>query len=595
MRNIIDDPAKKKNAANIKIIASVIAVLLIISCTFIMYSCNNKKSTQIIKNGTPQYTIVTPDNCSDALSAQITDLISKIKTETGVELSCIKASEATDKNKAYVLIGSTGFEESNSAIEALGANADAYTIEPSGKHVVVTGHFDSATADAVKYLCEHLVSEGYNASSQTLTLTAYAFEGATALPKAFEASELSRYTVIYSDNTLGNQEVAEKIQKRIRDYTGITVNVGKDTETPETAYEIIVGKTNRHISQKYFEDKTYLMQYKLVVEKGQVQIVGGGPYSAKLGGYALASMLMDKNLSLTAGTHSEMDIATESIPITEGADVRIMTANLLTDEAVTEATRDNFPVPAERAEILAKILVDYTPDFVGVQEMSAGFVEPLNDLLKIVKDTYGLDYSVILTEWNGKSNHCPIIYRADKYRLDYQNLTPAYYLPNGTPPSKNWGNWYDNATAAAKFTSLTDPTVEIALLTSHWYWETEQEAANNGLIRQEIDARTMTDVFNYVKETFPHAKIFCTGDFNSHRFSGKYFNQFLSNISGAVASNIARSNGVLKESYKHQGVYIDHIIGKNATFDVLLHSGTKNASSTLTDHQPVFADIKFTK
>lgn len=595
MNSPVDESTLRAKPKAKKIIIPIIAALLAICCAsaILLLVLGNNKSSKIIKDGVAQYTVVCPDSCSEEFSLAVSELIDRIKTTTGVELNCIKAADATDTNTNYVFIGATGSAESGEAIASLSGNEDAYTITKSGNHVVITGHFDTATIEAVKYVRDNLIESGYSAGSQTLTLKSYQFEGTVALPAAFEVSELSRYTIIYSDSVEGNREAAEKVQKRIQEYTKTSLKVGKDTETPESAYEILIGKTNRHISQKCYQGKTYLMKYKLVVEKGQLQIVGGGPYSAKLGGYELAGKLLDKNASLPTGTHAETDIATENIPHSEGTDVRIMTANVLTDEAVTESTRDSYPIPAERAEILAKILVDYTPDFVGVQEMSAGFVKPVQELLKIVKETYGLDYSLILTEFNGKSNHCPIIYRADKFKLDHQDLTTAYYYPNGTPGSGNWGNWYDNATAWAKFTSLTDSSVEIALLTSHWHWETEKEAGTSP--KQEVDAETMRDVVEYIRETYPNAKIFCTGDFNSHRFSGKYFRDFLEDINGVVAGDIARANDVFVTSFQHQGQYIDHIIGARGTFDVLLHRGTKNASSTLTDHQPVFADIKFIK
>ncbi len=580
-----------------KIISLLLIFTFIMSCVFIIPSCKETEDddtptaapVEIIKNGEAKYTIVYPDSCSDAILEEMGNLITAIRNTTGVKMEYIKASKATDPDASYILIGATGFAESAAAIDALKGNADAYTIEKAGKHIVLAGHFDTATVEALKYFTKNLITSNYDGATKTLTLREYCFDGSKAFPAAFEVQNLSKYTIVYAAKGTGNRETAEKIQQRIKMITGKTLDVSKDTGTPETAYEILVGKTNRYLSEKCYRDATYLMEYKFVVEKGQLQIVCGGLHSAKIGGYALADMLIDKTLTIPTGTHAKTNLATESIPLTSGTDVRIMTANILSYQSISgdENKTNIYPVSEERAEILAKILVDYTPDFVGVQEMDSGFHTPLLNFLDIIKETYGIEYSIILTKYSGSTNHSPIIYRSDKFTCDYQNFDIMSYAPNAANGA------YGSGITSAKFTSINDPSLEIALLSAHWHWEREDAVV--GAAKQSVDAVKMAEVVKYLEEQYPNAHVFSTGDFNSHRFDGRYLDLFLEKINGAIASKIATNNNVIRPSFKHQGEYIDHIIGRSGTFDVLYHAGTENASATLTDHQPVFADIKFTK
>ena len=587
---------KPKKKALIIAIAAVLAVTIIASTLIVLSGCGDKdkppiaETANIIENGVANYAIVYPDACSGVLDTQLISLVSAIQAKTGVRLDMIKASLATDPDANYILIGATGFAESEAAVASLKGNEDAYTIEKAGKHIVFAGHFDSSTASAIEYFVLNMLNSGYDATTNTLTLKEYWFDGTLAFPASFDAKNLSLYTIVYSSKTTNAKATAEKIQQRIKETTGKTLEVKRDTGVSESAYEIIIGETNRALSQKCY-DKTYLMEYEFVVEKGQLQIVCGGLYSARMAGYELANLLVDKDFSFATGAHGRTNLAPKNVAHTAGTDARIMTANILSYGQITSQAM-NFPNSDERAEIFAKILVDYTPDFVGVQEMDSTYHKHFNNFLKVIKETYGIEYSIILAKANGATNHSPIIYRSDKYKCDDQKFTPVSYAKNPTKQKETGELEYGSGISSAKFTSLTDPTKEIAILSSHWHWEKE---IASGTDNQYYDAKEMEAVINEIAAKYPNAKIFSTGDFNSHRYSGKYLRIFLENTDGEIASTIAKKNGVLKPSFQHMNQYIDHIIGKKGTFDVLLHQGTDNCSKTLTDHQPVFADIKFTK
>ena len=96
-----------------------------------------------------------------------------------------------------------------------------------------------------------------------------------------------------------------------------------------------------------------------------------------------------------------------------------------------------------------------------------------------------------------------------------------------------------------------------------------------------------------LEAAYPGVRVFSTGDFNSHRFGGKYFEAFLSATDGVPAELIADANGVHSPGLIHAGCLIDHIVGRRGCFDVLLHRPTYNRSNVLTDHIPIFADVKF--
>ncbi len=579
----------------------MLALTFISGCMFTIPSCTGDENTdqtangtdtapvveaspiEIIKDNKAMYTVVYPENCSDTLNSALQSLVSAIKTSTGVDVDSVADSQAIKESGKYILLGTTCFEQSATAIDSLKTNEDAYTIEKADEHIVFAGHFDNATASAVSYFIESLMSENYDKSTGTLLFEEHLNEGTSPLPTSFSLKDLASYTIVYSDKTEGYLDAAQSIQERIKRDTEITLPIVKDTESTETSREILIGKTNRYLSSKCYKDGTQLMEYKLVMEKGQIQIVCGGPFSARMAGYMFSNtVLKNANTSLEVGTHMEGRLATESIPLSENTDVRIMSVNVLAEGAIKDFS--TYPISAQRAEILAKILVNYTPDIIGTQEMDVNFHEPLRKYFKIIKDTYGIEYSMTETVYNGASQQSPIIYRSDKFKLDYQNFSPMSFSPD---PHENE---YSIGISSAKFTSIEDPSLEVALVSAHWHWEKEGVSE---IPKQYYDAKEMAETVEYLRSAYPNAHVFCTGDFNSHRFERKYLNQLIEDIDGEIASDIAIANGVFKASFKHQGQLIDHIIGKAGSFDVLLHSPTKNKSGNLTDHQPIFADIKF--
>ena len=579
----------------------MLALTFILGCIFTIPSCTKDENTdqsanstdtapvveaspiEIIKNNEAMYTIVYPENCSDALNSSLESLVSSIKDITGISINSKKDSEAIKENGKYILLGATCFEQSASAIDSLKANEDAYTIEKADDHIVFAAHFDSAVASAVTYFINTLMPKNYNEATKTLTLEEYMNDGSVAMPAAFNVKDLASYTIVYGEKLEGYQNAAKEIQERILRDTEITLPIVKDTESVETPYEILIGETNRYLSSKCYKDGTRLMEYKLVVEKGQLQIVCGGPYSAKMAGYMFSNtVLKDVNASLATGTHMEGNLATESVPFTEGTDIRIMSANVLAEGAIKDFNK--HPISSHRAEILAKMLVDYIPDMVGTQEMDINYHEPLRKYLEIIKETYGIEYAMTETVYDGAIQESPIIYRCDKFKLDYQNFSVMSYYPEVSEGKAYLG------VSSAKFTSIEDPSLEVALLSAHWHWEKEGVSETP---KQYYDAKEMAQAVEYLRDTYPNVHVFCTGDFNSHRFNGKYLNQLIEDIDGEIASSIAIANGVFKNSFKHQGQLIDHIIGKAGTFDVLLHAPARNKYDVLTDHQPIFADIKF--
>lgn len=535
---------------------------------------------EIIKNNVAQYSIVYPEDGPYEIREAAVALATAIQMVTGVTIECKMDTEVYENSTNHILIGYTIFSESDEATYVLSGNEDAFLIKKMRSHLVFTGYFDNATIAATTFFVNSLLKKNYDAETKTLKVEEHIEEGKKEPPQDFHFKDLSKYTIVYDPTSPDYQRAALQFRNNLTLATGVELKTATDMEKLSSPYEILIGETNRALSHQSYDAYPRLMEYKRVVSKGQLQFVCGGAYSGRLCGEDLIEVMHNEpDGSLEEKEYDYVDLTTDVRNHTEGTDIRIMSANVL-----VEYGRKEYP-SIERAEILAKILVDYTPDLIGAQEMTSNYHQPMQRYFEIIKEHYGIEYSMILHDFNGSFVHSPILYRSDKFRVDYQRFTPPLYQPNPI------NGQFESGISCAKFTSIEDPTFEIVLLSSHWHWEKEEVVV--GTPKQSDEALEMTRIVLEMREQYPNAHVFCTGDFNSHRFNRQYFNQFVTAINGEIASDIARKNGVLEPSFLHQGQLIDHIISKKGTFDVLLHAPTKNHTEVLTDHEPIFADIKF--
>lgn len=396
------------------------------------------------------------------------------------------------------------------------------------------------------------------------------------------------YKIIFANDLIGYENHASLLCDILQVTLGITLPVHSDERKAPTEKEILIGHTNRTLSDDCYsgDGAQRLMTYEFITDGNNLQIACGGPHSARFAvlelGKALATGSLDSILN------KKFDLTDEHVPHTDGTDVRIMSANVLGECYINTKHNGRHACSAERAEILANLLVTYTPDLVGVQEMDKNYFKPLRLYFDILKEHYGLEYAITLTHHDDKTNDCPIIYRSDKYELDYEKFSPANYdIP------ARYMTMYPCGVASTKFTDKQDPNCQIALISNHWYWEKEDQAPE--IPRQQIDADDLAAETKYLEATYPGVRVFSTGDFNSHRFDEKYFKRYLETADAVAAEQIAITNGVHTPALIHMGYFIDHIVGKKGTFDVLRHAPTKNHSDVMTDHKPIYADIKFIK
>ena len=592
-----------------KIFGFILIFALVAAGVFCFYSCAKRDNTEIsdttsavengnaeklaiVKNGSSDYIFVTADNMTVEAEKALTKFVEAIYETTGVTLKTLPQTQAMAKESSPIIIfGNTRFAETFELRSSLSPTAEAFAMKESNKNIVITSNYDTALITAVDFYIEELMEKNYDKESNTLYFESCNIEGDDTIPSPFSLKNIEKYSIIYSTKIEGFDTIAKLYQDSLKTLSGVTVPIYKDTEKPAAPYEILIGYTNRPLSEKCFLDSSRVMTYEVVVEKGDLQIAAGGPYSAKKCLYQMETDIFKfMGETLSKGSYLATDLAPVSVKISEGAELRIMTSNILAESAASENV---LPV-AQRLEMYCGVLLRYLPDAVGVQEADLPWSDQIPNYLSLIAKLDGVEYSCVLEKYNGAPQWEPIIYRSDKFRCDYAAYTPAEYWTNTTR--------YVRGVSRAKFTSLVDESLEFAIVNAHWN--------HNSSSRMYTDASQMSQCVYEIQYKYPNAKIFCTGDFNSHYYESKPLTRLLSNISGSLASSIAKDSGTLAvpcgcrvhggHGSMAEGVeraydsdFIDHVIGVGK-FGVLRHDTIiTNCTNLMTDHSAIYADIDF--
>ena len=564
----------------------------------------------IVKDGAAVYSIVYPQGASSSVMNTVFDLWNAIYKLTGANLALLNDSQTVSSGK-YILVGDTAFDESKSALSELTQRTDGYSISEKGSCIIFAAKSDADLQYAVTHYATECL-DGYDAESRTLYFKGTEVEIEPAF-KGFDISQIARYSIIYSEAPVGLYSAAKLLQAEINEKTGVMLPIYADYQKNAGHYEIIVGNTNRKLSEEVYSNSAYVMQYRVFVSGASMQLACGGAFSARKCVEHFADGFLGGSMGAVLSEGSHGALATVLSPTVvapvEGTTVRIMTLNIMPDRLGMQKYPNVLSVD-ERAEIFAGMLLCYTPDVIGLQETCEVWEAQMPYYLDLIRDSYGVDYGIVFTSYNGLNNYCPMLYREDKYTLDFAKYEPYEYdlkkaLERG---------YYIRGATQIKLTEKGTETTFI-VVNSHWDHGGGTSSAPTNPQYTQYCADNEAAIVNAYKLQYPSVRIFMTGDFNSHRpHIAEIMKEFLVTVDGRIASDVAREAGTLavnggyqcNDNYlidedvprwqitTHTNDFIDHVVGTNGDFSVLRHDTILvNYCHVLTDHMPVYADIQF--
>lgn len=601
---------------SVKKLFSLLLCIAMLVGTVGLVSCNNEEipdSTtaaettaeppaeriKLVENGKAAYTIIYPTGADGAVLTAMNALIKKIEDATGVKLPTksdyLRPGQTRDPEAKELLFGQTCLDESQAELAKM--YSDEYVIKAVGKKVLFLSPNNSYLLAAVNYYTKNLLKKNLEETEngKTLYFEEYHFiaEGADKT-LSINGQRIDRFSIIY-DTDDGYKEVAELLSQKIAQYTGYSLPIYADTAkaASDASCEILIGETNRALSKACYKDTVDLLTYKVVIEGNFLQIVSGGSFSARDCANSLAITFFANPGKHVSGTYLEKDLKASNIPaLTNGADLRIMTSNMLSSWWGENSEGGEYiPPVSQRAEIAAAVLALYQPDVVGLQEVNSPWIKALNQYAPLLKERYGITYSLHLETYQKKSNLTALLYRSDKLSVVESGVAVfSYWSPTATYHMRNvtWAHF-----------KAKDGSTEFIHANTHWGWNEYSDSGaltgNDGDLSGEDAAKSI----NILKARF-NLPIFCTGDYNSKPEDANML-YYLSTAGMQSLRLQAKDAGVLANkisgcgtvgSNRGEGNYIDHITGSGSYTVLRYETVVGSMAHWMSDHAPQFADVK---
>lgn len=529
------------------------------------------------------FTVVKPDSSTEIIDSCVSALA---KPADGFTLKhAVAKKDGNGNTDKEILIGFTCRAESAAAMESIGY--DDYSITYSNNKIIVAAHNPERLSEAVTFLKEKLlkVTDG-----KLEYIGNYTYESSDALMIG-EGDSIDDYKIVCGDDSLYMS--AQSIQKYVKAKYGVQLEIIYDTK-PKDSKEIVLGNAKRDICALAdglgmgegiiaVKDKDLLIAAKDITTTLSLFDIFTEEY---ISGLYTDTFNFKADFETTVNVYK--DEFKDSNKVSDGSDIRVMSFNVLVD------IWSDTPAVKGRDTTVAKTLMYYAPDVVGLQEASATWHKNLKSLLK------NTPYKLICTEHEyvdakyGNLNFVPILYNSETLTLK----------DSGTREYTSAHVKYMRTISWALFEKVEGKEQFIVVNT---HYEAPGKNAEEKAEYLEHRKKQTADMIKFLGELEDKydLPILLTGDFNTTEGNDKtghhspYWNIINSGMHEAkyTADVIKRACSTWHElgasvSTAPDGSF-DHIFGndkiKFTYFNTLVDKMLINAA----DHCPIYADVKF--
>ncbi len=313
---------------------------------------------------------------------------------------------------------------------------------------------------------------------------------------------LSEFVIVVPERMNAMEELMlEALLLEIGSKTGCVMTV-LDDRAVQAEHEIVFGKVDREASE---------LQYANLPEGYfSIESESGSIYVA-YDNYLVMQDARNALYTIVTGSSSEdisvlekPDYSERMVKKSDENAVRVMSSNIICagDKSAQTKYDINGMTWQRRVGIQGTMMMDYLPDFVGMQEMQEGEANHLyalmqTELLKTVESEYAfVDFSGLLGGEKFNEQVTPILYRHTVWQVEEIDISEA--LDFGGMHRWQW----------ALFSKVDQPEERCVLLNLHYPTAKNYE-------KQVAAAELVNIQIELLQTMYPDAPIFVTGDFNA--------------------------------------------------------------------------------
>ncbi len=469
-----------------------------------------------------------------------------------------------------ILIGNTCRPETKEIMADL--SYGDYAVVSKGNKIVVAAHTEETLKAAVEVLYNDLLKiETDESGNQRIVFTKNYYFRTDKASLFNDENPLSNYKIVCDKGSL---VAAQNLQKAIKKTYNIELSVVDESES-ETELEIVVGDVMRDICKEIDKSKINAIEYLFISKDKKLLIAAHQDkrtieaidsfcesyvntyYSDELNFYA-----DDKSAGISYTFKDTTELAL-------GSDIRVMSFNVLCE--LWDDMAKNYE---ERAKTAAAVIRKYSPDVVGLQEMSDAYHSKFNLL-------FGSDYQFVDSKnENGNTNFSPLAYNTKNVTLKDHGTK---IFAEGNSVKMRLMSW-------ALFTDK-DSGKDFVVINTHW------DLTGNSEYRTS-QSNEMANFVNTLKTRF-NCPVITTGDYNTKENENQY-KTYVNKAGLAEAKHTAKKAERKNTTYHTLGTSvstadansIDHIFGTSDVEFLYYNTLIDKIIIDASDHCPIYADIK---
>ena len=537
----------------------------------------NGNYAQISIEEISQYTLICASKTANSTMTQYWQLRSQIEKMCGVKLVT-----ETDKNieagNFEILVGDTNREESKAFLSNLLWDDYGYAIV--GNKIVIAGHTDEGTTNAMKHFLEHLKSGDHTTvffSNKNQYIFHYSYPSNTFM---LNGIDVSRAKIVVNEEKGSDAQIAQSLSDKCLKICGRRPTIVTDFEVKDGDNLIIIGASSHVPDEMQAEwDASYKTTegksaYYVGKEDNVVWI-----YTSIMEGYGAINRDLLPQIQPESATSATLSTGLVKLPQL----FTVMSFNVYVSEFNT----------ARKDRVVATIR-ENAPSIFGVQEANDNWMTALRADL-------GNEYASVGVgrEANLKGEYSAIFYRKDLFTLvdsgtKWLSNTPdeagsKYQIP-GT-------SYVANCPRVMTYAVLERQTDGVRFLYVNTHLD--HDGSNNATVASQI-RRSQIEILlaqiDIVKNEFGNLPTIVTGDFNVSPGQSPY--KAMTDGGYLDASRVTWS-GEVQNTYngmndEYAGAIIDYIFVSPdlaESVDSYIVCPAKRDDQWISDHNAIIASI----
>ncbi len=520
---------------------------------------NNKNTT---------YKVITSGIASSAIRSCFSEFVKRLEEVSGASFKTsddFLRSDIDPAAQVEIVVAYADRAECKALYDTI--KYDGYAIKNEGNKIIIAAYTSETLLLAIDDFfnkCTEVVTDE-NGNVSYYFIRNITVEGEKEA--VFNVDKpLSSYKIVYSKEA---EEAAKTLRSALKKSTKLELPMALDKDTEETENEILIGATNRKASTNLAEiGREYVgikvVGNKIVIRSGTVMNINVD--MPTITSWYFSSAII--NFSMDFESVIRAYRPTDRVNLTNGADFRIMSFNILSEEWATNAGQ------GPRISGVVGCILEYKPEIIGIQEVSTLWYKEL-------KERIGDEYEFVNSSVFGVRNYN---YTALAYRKDSVELVDSDYFAysQGNDPRLRLINM--------GVFKLKSSQKQLVVINTHFNGDREDIA--------KVQANEFVTKVNEYKKKYD-CPLIATGDYNCSEGSAPY--NIMMNIDGfAEAKHTAKSTGVLYSTGHPLNTKpspattsIDHIFYTGNVVPLYFTTLMDDYLLFASDHCPIFADFKF--